>query len=165
MISTRIHHRTDRVSRTRGYTWRLVAAAAAGVVVLAGCSSGPADVADGQYRAFAWSGVGDPGASVLVTGDQLDVSSSAGTEALAVGDPANSYVLCPPDGTGRPRLLNGRLAIGDLVMRQPAVFGDCGTTSPRRLTIVDIASYDPSQGPFPFTTWVEFCDVKDADCS
>ena len=134
-------------------------------LLLAACQGGPVDVADGQYRAYAWSGTTDPQASIVVDGDQMVVTTGAGDETLTIGDPGNSYVLCPPDTSGRPLLLRGVLTVGDLTLQQPAVFGDCGVTSPSRITLIDMTSYDPSQGPFPFTEWVEFCDIRDADCS
>ncbi|MBI1349655.1 MAG: hypothetical protein GC156_00885 [Actinomycetales bacterium] len=142
-----------------------LAAAAPMLLLLAGCQSGPADIADGQYRAYATSGTTDPQASLVVNGDQLVVTTATGDETVTIGDPGDSYTLCPPDGSGRPRLLRGVMTIGDVVLQQPAIFGDCETTAPSRLTIVDLASFDASLGPFSFGEWVEFCDTRDPSCS
>jgi hypothetical protein len=49
-------------------------------------------------------------------------------------------------------------------LASPAVVGDCGQTTPKRVTLVDLDSYDEAGGPFKYTRWVEFCDTTDPDC-
>ncbi len=140
-------------------------AAAPVALVLAGCGSGPSDVADGSYRAYATSGTQSLDADLTITGEQAIVTTGDAESTFAIGVPGDSFVLCPPDGSGQPRPLDGQLTFGTLTLDEPAVFGDCGTTSPLRVTLVDLASYDAANGPFPFMEWVEFCDLEDPDCS
>lgn len=54
--------------------------------------------------------------------------------------------------------------VGDVAMARPAVFGDCGTTKPARLTIVDLDSASADAKPLAFTRWAEFCNGNDPDC-
>ncbi len=88
-----------------------------------------------------------------------------GSESVQVtlGDPVSpQYVLCPPGGQGSPRPVDAAVQVDGLQMRQPALFGDCGQTSPSRVTLVDLAS--TTDGAFPFAVWAEFCDSADPDC-
>lgn len=144
------------------------AAATAGALLLAGCSSsGPADVASGDYRAFAASdAVGaTPEATLSVSDSAFTFTPTDGARASATSSPGTAeFVLCPPDTTGTPTLLGPSLTIGTVTLQQPAVFGDCGQTTPKRITVVDLASASTDVGPFPFTRWIEFCDTADPDC-
>ena len=50
----------------------------------------------------------------------------------------------------------------DVRLEAPAVFGDCGVTTPVRVTIVDLDA--PGEGRPPYARWVEFCLAADSDC-
>ena len=148
------------------HRWPLVPGAVATAMLLAGCSSGPVDVADGYYAAYAsserWSAPID--VSLALEGDTATFSAGSEKESLTLGEPGDDFTLCPPGGKGRPRAFDGPLTIGPLELVEPAIFGDCGDARPKRVTIVDLAAINDSGGPFPFDTWVEFCDLRDADC-
>jgi hypothetical protein len=49
-------------------------------------------------------------------------------------------------------------------MTRPALFGDCGQTTPQRVALVDLDSLNQEPRPMPFTRWVEFCNTADRDC-
>ena len=38
------------------------------------------------------------------------------------------------------------LTVGSVALSAPAIFGDCGQTTPKRLTLVDLDSYDELAG-------------------
>lgn len=144
-----------------------VAAVSLAGLLLAGCSSGPADVADGTYRAMAASGelAATPDASLTVHNGQFTFTPAGGDEIGATATPGTEqFVVCPPDTTGTPDLLGASLTLGGATLEQPAVFGDCGQTTPARITIVDLTSMSPDAAPFPFTRWIEFCNTTDLDC-
>lgn len=125
---------------------------------------GPEAVSTGSYRAYASSSGGAVAdASLEVDADRVVVSSGPGVTESALGSEQGSYLLCPPDGSGPVRPLSIGLTIGTVDLEEPAVFGDCGVTTPRRVTVVDLASLDEGLA-FPFTRWVEFCDVTHPDC-
>lgn len=138
--------------------------------MLSGCSGnstagGPDPVADGSYRLLATSSTQDPqtDATLQVDGDQVVITQGSDSVEGPLGDPVRSpYVLCPPDGQGSPRPLDAAVQVDGLQMRQPALFGDCGQTSPGRVTLVDLAS--ATDEAFPFATWAEFCDSTDPGC-
>jgi hypothetical protein len=135
--------------------------------LLGACSSRPADVVDGTYRAMAASGelAAAPDASLTVVNGQFTFTTPAGADIVATTSPGtDEFVVCPPDTEGTPDLLGGSLTLGDTTLAQPAVIGDCGHTKPVRITIVDLASVSADSVPFPFTRWIEFCDTADPDC-
>lgn len=138
------------------------------VTALAGCgsggSAGPADPSDGTYRLYATSaGTVDAETAPLLelAGDTLRLAD--GDQAATLGEPAEQLTLCPPSGEGAPVRLDTALTVGDLVLTSPALFGDCGTTAPERVTVVDLDAIDTDLA-FPFERWAEFCDVDDPDC-
>jgi hypothetical protein len=135
-------------------------------VLLAGCQSGPASVADGSYTSYAvGSGVGElPSTGLVIRGDTVTLTGPGLEASARVGAGSGEYILCPPDGKGTPLPVGQAITIGTLTLTRPAIFGDCGQTRPLRVTLVDLASADGQGGPFPFTRWVEFCDTSDADC-
>lgn len=137
-----------------------------GVVLLSACQSGPAEVASGDYRAFAASPeVGSvPPVTLTVDGNTLTFGEGDVLVSVESAPGDREYVVCPPDGTGVPAPLGEPISLGPVAFEAPAVVGDCGQTSPTRVTIVDLASADDAVAPFPFTRWVEFCDTSDADC-
>jgi hypothetical protein len=141
------------------------------VLALAGCegsdgssSGGPAEVSDGSYAYLASSAGGSAAASLTITGDTLTLTGDAGPVTATIGEPAAEAVLCPPSGKGQPATVGTPLTVGSVGLASPAVFGDCGQTTPRRVTLVDLDSYDEAGGPFKYTRWVEFCDTTDPDC-
>jgi hypothetical protein len=135
-------------------------------LALTACSSGPDDIADGNYRAFAVSAdVRDvPPVTLTIEGDTLTVAEGDVLTSASLGEGHDAFVLCPPDGTGVPIPLGDALSLGTTNFDAPAVFGDCGDVSPSRVTIVDLDSHDQDGGPMPFTRWIEFCDTADTDC-
>jgi len=141
--------------------------AATGLGLLSACSSAPAAVDDGTYRAFAASGeLGrTPEASVEVRDDRLTFTTPAGPEFVAdASRGTQDFVVCPPQGSGTPDPLSAPLTLDGVTFERPAVFGDCGQTTPARITVVDLESGAEGSGPFPFTRWIEFCDTADPDC-
>lgn len=145
----------------------IAAVSAAAVLLLAGCSSGPADVADGTYRAMAASAelATPPDAMLTVDNGQYIFTPSRGADVEATSSPGTEqFVVCPPETTSTPDVLGGPLTLGDATLERPAAFGDCGQTTPARITIVDLASVSTDSGPFPFTRWIEFCNTADPDC-
>jgi hypothetical protein len=143
----------------------------ASVLALAGCggsddsSGGPAKVSDGAYTFLASSAAGGaPAASLTIAGDTLTLTGDGGPVTATIGEPAAEAVLCPPSGKGQPATLGTPLTVGSVAMAAPAVFGDCGQTTPQRVTLVDLDSYDEAGGPMKYTRWVEFCDTTDPDC-
>ncbi len=150
------------VSRRRGGA--VVASLA--VALLAGCQSGPAAVGDGSFRAFAAAPEvrALPAVMLTIDGSTLTLGEGVVLTSVESRDGDAEYVVCPPDGTGVPATMGDPLRLGTVTFEEPAVFGDCGTVSPRRVTIVDLASLDDAAGRFPFTRWVEFCDTTDPDC-
>jgi hypothetical protein len=105
----------------------------------------------------------DPTVQLQITGDTIVLTQGAGTVQGTLG-PAGSeeYVLCPPDGTGSPRPLESPIEVDGVQMASPALFGDCGQTTPVRVTLVDLTA--TTDQVFPFQTWAEFCDTTDPDC-
>ena len=136
------------------------------VLAVAACQSGPADVASGDYRAFAASSeIGAvPPVTLTVDGTALTFGELDMLNARELGQGGEEVVVCPPDVRGVPASLGEPFSLGSTTFEDPAIVGDCGVTSPRRVTVVDLASADGSVAPFPFTRWVEFCDTTDPDC-
>ena len=142
----------------------LVAAVVAGLL-LCGCGAArPAPIVDGSYRFLASSSGARPSGftAVWVAGDTLVLTTSSGTTSTSLGEETDEAPLCPGGGAGRPVRLDGGFSIAGLVLTTPALHGDCGETTPRRITFVDLDSR--SEGLPPFTRWVEFCLGSDPDC-
>ena len=139
---------------------------AVSILALAACQSGPADVASGDYRAFAASSeIGEvPPVTLTVDGAALTFGELDMLNARELGQGGEEVVVCPPDGRGSPASLGEPLSLGTTTFEAPAIVGDCGATAPRRVTVIDLASAEQDAGPFPFTRWVEFCDTTDPDC-
>ena len=145
---------------------------ASSVFGLAGCggsdgssSGGPAEVSDGAYAYLASSAGGSaPAATLTIAGDTLTLTGDAGPVTATIGEPAAEAVLCPPSGKGQPAKVGTALTVGSVALASPAIFGDCGQTTPKRVTLVDLDSYDEAGGPSKYTRWVEFCDTTDPDC-
>jgi len=139
---------------------------AVAVLALAACQSGSANVASGDYRAFAASSeIGEvPPVTLTVDGTALTFGELDMLNARELGQGGEEVVVCPPDGRGVPASLGEPFSLGPTTFESPAIVGDCGAASPRRLTVIDLASADEAAGPFPFTRWVEFCDTTDPDC-
>lgn len=145
----------------------LAASAILGVLpLLAACSSGPAEPGNGEYRAFAAAAglPGAPGASVAISDGAAEVTADGATSRSALTERSLDQVLCPPDAKGSAWTLDAGIVIGGIAFEEPAIIGDCGTSAPVRITLVDLASGSESVRPFPFTRWIEFCDVSDPDC-
>lgn len=135
-----------------------------GALVLGACQSGPSAVGDGSYRAFAVAGGGTPPAVTMEIQESSVLIAEDGTVVeLTIGAALGDYTLCPPRGDGALMPLNGSIDLGTIQFDNPAIFGDCGETSPERVTLVDLDSNAEGALP-PFVDWLEFCDVKDPDC-
>jgi hypothetical protein len=140
------------------------------LVLLAGCSSsgqsadGPQPVADGSYAFLASSAGGTGSATLEISGNQVTLAQDGSSTTGTMGAVATEAVLCPPSGKGQPVELDASLTVGELALAAPAIFGDCGGVTPKRVTVVDLDSYDEGAGPFSYTRWVEFCDTTDPDC-
>jgi hypothetical protein len=138
--------------------------AAVAVVILAGCgSSSPAAVVDGTYEEFAASDGASSEASLTISGSSFVLATEAALVEASLAESGPSFVVCPPDGEGEVRLMSKPFTIGGIDFSAPGVFGDCGETRPVRVTVVDVDSADPGLA-FPFTEWVELCDMTDPDC-
>ena len=141
----------------------LTASALTGALLLAGCGAdGPTDPEDGDYRFLAASTPEVPYATVTVADGGLVLSTDGGDTRSAIGEPAEESELCPGGGTGSPLRLEGPIDLGTLRLASPAVYGDCGDTTPVRITVVDLDS--AGDGRPPYTRWVEFCLGSDPDC-
>ena len=144
--------------------------AGSAIVLLAGCSSsgpaaeGPQPVADGSYTFLASSAGGTGTATLEISGTQLTLAQDGASTSATIGAAAPEAVLCPPSGKGQPLRLEGALMVGELALAAPAIFGDCGGVTPKRVTVVDLDSSDGAAGPFTYARWVEFCDTTDQDC-
>ncbi len=163
-----VNDTSRRPARSLAARTGTAAAAIALPFTLAACSdSGPAPLADGTYRLYATSESGTVegivGSELVIASDTATFTSEDDETSLAIGESADTYVLCPPSQEGSPALLDGPATIGGIDMTEPAIYGDCGETSPARVTVVDLADVDDSQ-QFVFTRWAEFCDVTDSDC-
>jgi hypothetical protein len=139
----------------------------AGALIMAGCSSSsPEAISDGEYQTYATSdSTSDPSpVNLTISGDDATFSIDGETLSVTIGAAGGEYVVCPPDTKGAVRSLGAALTLGSLTLTQPAMFGDCGVTSPNRVTIVDLDSVSADAGPFPFGRWIEMCNVTDSDC-
>lgn len=134
---------------------------------MSGCSGpGPVPLADGSYRLYATSAdtAAQPGADVEGVGDEKQLTDGQETVSRGLrGSGSDEVLVCPPSGRGAPQRLDGPVTVGGIAFISPALVGDCGRTRAVRVTLVDLDTVDEGQ-QFPFTTWVEFCDVADADC-
>lgn len=146
---------------------------ASSVFALAGCggsdgasSGAPSEVSDGAYAYLASSAGGSaPAVSLTIAGDAITLTGDTGPVTATIGEPATEAVLCPPSGKGQPAKVGTALNVGSVALASPAIFGDCGQTTPMRVTLVDLDSYDEAGGPYKYTRWVEFCDTTDPDCT
>ena len=143
-----------------------VVGVALAALILAGCQqSKPEAVDSGEYRFLASSSGSDLPNSVLAVAES-SVTLTQGTEVTraAMGQPGESYIVCPPSLEAAPIPLMGSLTVGDMQLASPALFGDCGDVRPVRVTLIDLDSYDEGAGGLPFTRWAEFCGITDPDC-
>ena len=140
------------------------------LVATAGCSGsdaspgGPQAPTDGSYVYLASSEGSTQSTALAIAGEQVALTQGSGTTTASMGDPAPPAVLCPPSGEGRALTLDAPLTIGAVALASPALFGDCGQTTPKRVTVIDLDSYEEAGGPFGYTRWVEFCETSDPDC-
>lgn len=151
-------------SRTSSGCLSTAAAVLALALTAAGCGTqGPAPARDGTYRLLATS-TGDPpdGSAAVIADGTLTLVTSAGTTIATLGEKAPRAVLCPDERTGQPVRLAARLAVAGVEFTSPAVFGDCGVTSPSRITVVDLDA--PADSLPAFRRWAEFCLTADPDC-
>jgi hypothetical protein len=140
-----------------------------GALALTGCQSqsGPEALETGQYVALASStGVTPAGARLAVTATEVALQSDSKAQTAAFAGASEEFLLCPPGGHGAGTLLQEPLTIDGRAYAEPMVFGDCGTTRPARVTLVDLTSrQDPAENTsFPFSRWTEFCRVGSPDC-
>lgn len=150
---------------------RSIALAGAALVVLGGCGSsgqsaaGPAAVGDGSYAFLASSAGGAASATLDIAGQELTLTEAGASTSGTIGEAAPEAVLCPPAGKGQPLRVDAALSVGAVTLAAPAIFGDCGQVTPKRVTLVDLDSLDEAVGPLAYTRWVEFCDTSDPDCT
>lgn len=154
--------------------WRLmrsIAVASAALVALAGCGTsgqsagGPAPVGDGSYAFLASSAGGTGPATLDIAGQELTLTQAGASTKGTIGEAAPETVLCPPAGKGQPLRVDASLSVGTVELAAPAIFGDCGQVTPKRVTVVDLNSFDTAAGPFGYARWVEFCSTGDPDCA
>ncbi len=145
---------------------RFTIALAMTTMLIAGCSSSPDAVTDGEYRIHASSDSATtlPTSTLTIAGNTATFTIDGTPTEATIGDTGAEYVVCPPDTKGTVRPLDRSITFGSLTLVRPALFGDCGVTSPARVTVVDLDGAEPSSGPFPFVRWVEMCDTADPDC-
>lgn len=138
----------------------------AALLLLTGCQAGPQLVAPGAYRLLSTSSSTSPStsAALAVVANTVTVTTGSDTWTSVIGEPGQSVVLCPPSGRGAPSALGEPLSLGEIELTRPAIFGDCGQTRPRRVTVVDLDSYNGGETRPPFTRWAEFCNTVDPDC-
>ncbi|CAL8973783.1 hypothetical protein PROP_01252 [Propionicimonas sp. T2.31MG-18] len=153
----------------RRTTWRHLPVAGLvlfATLALVGCQAGPQQVQPGSYRLYATSaGATVPqGTSLDVATGTVALTSPAGRTDFVVGGDVPEAVLCPPSGNGKARTLDKAMAVGDLTLARPAIFGDCGSTRPVRVTVVDLDTRTGARNTIGFRSWAEFCRVGDADC-
>ena len=142
------------------------------VLALGGCSGwsggsgrSPADISDGTYRLLATSAGqdADPTVQLQISGDVVVLTQGPDSVQGTLRQAGSAeYVLCPPDGTGSPRPLGSPVEVAGVRLASPALFGDCGQTTPVRVTLVDLST--TTDQAFPFQRWAEFCDTADPDC-
>jgi hypothetical protein len=140
--------------------------ALAALTGLTGCQSGPAEIADGSYQLLATSTATTAEASQTaeIDGSTITLHTTSGDATATMGSPGSDFVLCPPNGRGRPvRLGNDALTVDRVILTRPAIFGSCGSTTPERITLVDLDGVDGGMR-FPFTRWAEFCLTGSKDC-
>ncbi len=138
----------------------------AGLAGLTSCQSGPDGITDGSYQLLASSAGAEPDAAqtVEIAGSTVTLHTASGDATATLGSPASTMVLCPPHGDGKPTTLgDSALTMGRVTLTHPAVFGDCGSATPERITLVDLDGVDTAQS-FPFTRWAEFCLSGSQDC-
>ena len=156
-----------RWAGSAGRVARLATVATSAAMLLSGCQqSGPASVTNGQYRLYATS-TGEsqlPDSTLVVEDSTVTLTQGGEVTEVATGEPGEEYTLCPPRGAAAPTPLAGPVAVGDLLLSNPAVFGDCAQAAPARVTVIDLASFEEGAGGLPFARWVEFCDTDDPDC-
>ena len=135
----------------------------AAALALGACGSSSIGVQDGEYRSFASSESSTPEATMVIDGSSLTLTGDGTTTQATIADSGSSSVVCPPDSSAEVLPLDGAVTIGAISVARPGIFGDCGITTPVRVTIVDLDS-ETTTGGFPFTRWFEMCDVTDPDC-
>ena len=135
---------------------------AAAALVLGACGSSSIVVEDGDYRSLASSESSTPEAIMVIDGSALTLTVDGTATRATIEGSGSSYVVCPPDTSAEVLPLDGAVTIGAISFARPGIFGDCGITTPVRVTIVDLDS--ESGGGFPFARWIEMCDVTDPDC-
>lgn len=133
-------------------------------LAVAACGGTSAEITDGSYRTFAAADGAGPDLSLDVDGDALTFTGPGGTTEATLGESAGSYPVCGPDQDAPVLRVGTPVMVGDDEWADPGLFGDCGITSPVRVTLVDLDSLDDSLGVVPFARWVELCDLADPDC-
>ncbi len=141
---------------------RLATVATLALTAITACGPArPAPLADGRYRLMATSSGPVADLTLTLSGSSLLVSGDSTARHLT-GEQRTATV-CPGADGGDVFVIDRAVALGDLDLRTPGLFGDCGVTRPRRVTLVDLSSARPGEAP-PYAVWAEFCDVTDPDC-
>lgn len=144
---------------------RIIATLMSLVVLVVACGGGgTAEIADGSYRAFAVAEGEVPDLTLEIDGDTLAVTGPGGITEARLGAIAGSYPVCGIEAEGDVVEVDTAVTVGAVEWANPGIFGDCGITSPERVTLVDLDSHDEALGVVPFARWVELCDTVDPDC-
>ncbi len=125
-------------------------------------TSSPAAIEDGSYVAYGSSDDAVPEASMEIAGDSVTITEAGMQQSLTKTKGIVEYTVCGTDGVGAPSPLEPGFTVGLLAFTNPAIYGDCGVTAPKRVTIIDLDSVEPDGSTF--SRWLEFCDISDADC-
>jgi hypothetical protein len=133
------------------------------VATACGGASG-AEISDGTYRAFAVAEGEVPDAELSIDGQSLALMGANRTIEMTLEADGESYPVCGTDRDDDVFALGTAVTVGDVDYTRAGLFGDCGVTTPVRVTLVDLESYDETLGVVPFARWAEFCDVTDPDC-
>jgi len=133
------------------------------VAAACGGTSG-AEISDGTYRAFAVAEGEVPDAELSIDGQSLVLTGANGAIQMTLETDGESYAVCGTDRDDDVFAVGTAVTVGEVDYNRAGLFGDCGVTTPVRVTLVDLESYDEMLGVVPFARWVELCDVTDPDC-
>jgi hypothetical protein len=134
------------------------------LVVSACGGTSAAEISDGSFRAFAVADGEVPDLSLSIDGDVLSFSSSGEDVEATLAADGDTYPVCGTDREDEVFEVGTTITVGDAEYTSPGLFGDCGVTTPVRVTLVDLDSFDDDLGVVPFARWVELCDTTDPDC-
>ncbi len=144
---------------------RIIATVLSLVVLVVACGGGgAAEIADGSYRAFAVAEGEVPDLSLEIDGNALTFTGPGGITEASLGAIAGAYRVCGTETEDDVVEVDTAVTVDAVEWANPGIFGDCGITSPERVTLVDLDSHDEALGVVPFARWIELCDTTDPDC-